>query len=155
MMRSRLLKLAVAPFVLPHELGHAVPAVLTGLPANITLLPDWEGSQQPLGRFNADLDPSTPLWVIRATALAPIPLFVGLAALLRLTVPPTGPVAIGAFFLCSYWAAPSGGDLAIARRPTQARTAGEFLAATTTREVVISDIATVAICILVAVVVLV
>jgi hypothetical protein len=149
MIRSRLLKLVVAPFVLPHE-----PAVLTGLPTNITLLPDWEGNQQPLGRFNADLDSSTPLWLIRVTALAPIPLFVGLAVLLRLTVLPTGSVAISVFLLCSYWAAPSGGDLAIARRPMQARTAGEFLATTTSREMVISDVATVGIGVLVAVVVL-
>lgn len=154
MTRSRLLKLVVTPLVLPHELGHALPALLAGLPTTVTLLPDWEGSQQPLGRFNADLDSSTPLWLIRVTALAPIPLFVGFAALLRLTILPTGLLAVSVFLLCSFWAAPSGGDLAIARRPRQAQSAGELLATATVREVVIADVATLVVSVVIALVIL-
>jgi len=140
MWQSRLARGVIAPVVLPHELGHALPATAARLQARITLLPDWDGSQQPLGRFNAELTPSTPLWVIRLIALAPVPIFIALAVGIRLTLSPSGPSAVGTVLCCSLWAAPSGGDLAVAREPAQARAAGEFLVTTAGQERVLSNL---------------
>lgn len=152
--RSRLGRLLVAPVALPHELGHALPAVVAGLPVTVTLLPEWDGSQRPLGRFNAALDPATPLWVVRLVAVAPGPLYVGLAALVRVTVMPTGSAAVAAVLCCAVWAAPSGGDIAVARNPAQARAAGEFLVTMAGSEARVADAATLVVTVLVGVVLL-
>jgi len=140
MWQSRLARCIVAPVVLPHELGHALPATVARLRSTVTLLPDWDGSQQPLGRFNAELTPSTPLWVIRLVALAPAPIFIAVAVGIRLTLSPSGPGAVATVLCCSLWAAPSGGDLAVAREPAQARAAGEFLVTTAGEERLLSDL---------------
>lgn len=152
--QSRLGRLLAAPVVLPHELGHALPAVAAGLPVTVTLLPEWDGSQRPLGRFNAALDPSTPLWLVRLVAVAPGPLYVGLAAVLRVTVMPTGSAAVAAILCCGFWAAPSGGDIAVARNPAEARAAGEFLVTMAGSETRVADAATLAVTVLIGVVLL-
>jgi hypothetical protein len=149
---SRLGRLALAALVVPHELGHAVPATVARLPYSITLLPTWDGSAKPLGRFNADLAPDTPAWLIRAIAVAPLPLYVGLAALLRLTLTLPRPAAIAAFLCCAYWATLSAGDLAVAANPDEVRTAGEFLVTVSGWETTASDMLTVVTVLLVAVV---
>lgn len=149
---SRLGRLALAVLVVPHELGHALPATVARLPYSITLLPAWEGSAKPLGRFNADLTPDTPAWLIRTIAVAPLPLYVGLAGLLRLTTTLPRPAAIVAFLCCSYWATLSAGDLAVAANPGEVRTAGEFLVTVSGWETTASDMLTVVTVLLVAVV---
>ena len=149
----RLGRLALAVLVVPHELGHALPATLARLPYSITLLPEWDGAARPLGRFNADLDPDTPSWLIRAIAVAPLPVFVGLAALSGQFTTLPRPVAIAVFLCCSYWATLSGGDLAVAANPDEVRSAGEFLVTVAGWETTASDMLTVVTVVLVAVVV--
>lgn len=154
MTRRALLRLAVAPLALPHELAHALPAAVAGLPVDVTLLPEWEGSRQPLGRFDTTPTPTTPLWLVSAIAIAPVPVYVALAVAVRLLVHPTGPAAIAAMVCCSIWASPSNGDVAVARHPAEARAAGEFLVTTTGSETAVADVATVAVTLLVGVIVL-
>jgi len=151
-MIRRLGRLVLALLVVPHELGHALPATLARLPYTITLLPEWDGSARPLGRFNADLGPETPSWLIRTVAVAPLPVYVGLAAALRLATTLPRPAAIAAFLLCSYWATLSSGDLAVAANPREVRSAGEFLVTVSGWETTASDLLTVVTVLLVAVV---
>jgi hypothetical protein len=126
--RPLLRRLAVAPVALPHELGHAVVAAAAGLPYTVTLLPSFDGPVTPLGRFDADIDRTTPCWQIRLVAVAPLPLFVGLAAAVgALSLP--APVGIVVWFLCAVWASLSAGDLAVAAAPEAARRAGAFTVA--------------------------
>ena len=68
-MARRILRLAVAPVVLPHELAHAAAALAVGLTPEVRLLPPHEGSTTPLGQFDADLPASTPTWRVRLGAL--------------------------------------------------------------------------------------
>jgi hypothetical protein len=124
--RPRLVRAAVAPFVLPHEVGHALPAALAGLPFTIELAPEYDGPVTPLGRFDADVDHTTPGWLIRVVAVAPLPIYVGLAVVLRLTAPLPPALTLPAWFLCSAWASLSDGDLAVAANPDAVREAGGF-----------------------------
>lgn len=117
----------LAPVVLPHELGHALPALAFGISPEITILPDWDGGAVPVARFNGDLPPSTPVWAIRLIAVAPLPIFLCVAALLRPFVPADSLSTLAAVVLCSAWATLSAGDLAVASNPRAARKAGEFL----------------------------
>jgi hypothetical protein len=121
----RLKRLAVAPVVLPHELAHATVAAAFWLPYTVTLLPAFDGPVTPLGRFDADVGPTTPRWQIRLVAVAPLPLFVCLAAVLG-TLPLPAPVAVVAWFLCAVSASLSAGDLAVAAAPEAVRRAGAF-----------------------------
>jgi hypothetical protein len=111
--------------VLPHELGHALVATAVGLSCSITLLPASDGRATPLGRFDADVDRTTPRWVIRAVAVAPLALFVGLAGVLGAVRLPT-PVAFVALFFCAVWGSLSAGDLAVAAAPEAVGRAGTF-----------------------------
>jgi hypothetical protein len=128
MRSNRLARLLVAVCVLPHELGHALPAWLAGLEPEITVLPAWEGSGRPLARFNAAVDRTTPAWVIRLVALAPLPLALGGAALAGSVLPPDSPAAFPLLAALSFWGALSQGDLAVAADPGAVRETGEFLA---------------------------
>jgi hypothetical protein len=119
-------RLIVAPFVLPHELGHALVAALAGLPFTVTLVPEHDGPVTPLGRFDADVDRATPAWVIRLVAVAPLPIYVGVAVLLRATTTLPEPAALVALFFCAAWASLSAGDVAVAAAPEAVRRAGTF-----------------------------
>lgn len=151
---SDLYRGVVGALAVPHELGHALPAVVVRLPYTITLFPDWEGDVTPIGRFNADVDEETPAWLIRAVAVAPLPVFLAVAGLFRVAVAPPMPVAIVALVLCSFWATLSGGDIAVARKPAEAKRAGELLVTVTPRERVFANLSTVATTFLVGVVLL-
>ena len=114
--------------VLPHELAHAVPARLGGLDPEITLLPAWDGDAVPLGRFNAAVSESTPAWLIRLVAVAPLPTFLAVAAGLGSVVPADRPLTVGLVALLSWWGSLSEGDLSVALAPEAVRAAGEFRA---------------------------
>jgi hypothetical protein len=126
-MRRRLVRALLVPVVLPHELGHALPALAAGIRPEISVLPEWAGDAVPLGRFNGAIPETTPAWAIRVIALAPLPLFLGVAAIVRPIVPTEPLLALPAVVLLSVWATLSPGDLAIASNPRAARAAGEFL----------------------------
>lgn len=115
----------LAVVVLPHELAHALPARLAGLRVDITVLPEWDGPDVPIGRFDARLEPETPLWLIRLIALAPFPAFVGVAAVLG-RLPLADPVSLALLPGLAVSATPSGGDIAVAANPRAARDAGGF-----------------------------
>ena len=123
-----LVRLLVAVCVLPHELGHAVPARLAGLDARITVLPDWEGQAVPLARFNAPLEQTTPLWVVRLVAVGPLLTYLAVAGVVGVVTPPDPAVTVPLLVALSFWAGLSQGDLAVAATPEVAREAGEFLA---------------------------
>jgi hypothetical protein len=124
--RRLLLRLVAVPLALPHELGHALVARAAGLSPSVTLAPAFDGPVTPLGRFDAPLDDATPPWVVRLVAVAPLPLFVGLAVVLRLTTALPPRPALVALFSCAAWASLSAGDLAVAAAPDAARRAGGF-----------------------------
>jgi len=126
-MERRLRRALLAPLVLPHELAHALPAWLAGLDPTVSVLPAYEGRQTPLGQFDAALRRTTPLWRIRLIALAPLPVYLGLAAAMSSVLRADSLVRVVAFPLVSYWAALSGGDLAVAAAPDEARAAGAFV----------------------------
>lgn len=48
-MRRLPMYLLLAAVVFPHEVAHAVPARLAGLDVEVTLLPEWDGPEVPLG----------------------------------------------------------------------------------------------------------
>ena len=151
-LHRRLGRAVVAAAVLPHELGHALPAALARLPFSITLLPEWEGPERPLGRFDAEVDAATPSWLIRLVAVAPLLLYVSLAGVLRVAVALPRPAAVAVFLLCSYWATLSAGDLAVAASPDEVRESGGFLATVAGWETAVADALTVVTVVLVAVV---
>lgn len=132
-------RVAAAVLALPHEYAHALPAAVAGLPHSVTLLPDWDGRQTPLGRFEADVDADTSPWLVRLIAITPLFVYVSLAALLRVAIAPTGLFALGAVVLCSYWAAPSPGDVAVAVDAPAACAGGELVAPVTRRRVLLTD----------------
>lgn len=118
----------VAVCVLPHELGHALPAWLAGLDVEVTVLPAWHGTGTPLARFNAPLETGTPLWLIRLIALAPLPLYLAVAAVVGTLLPGDSLVGFPVLAALSFWAVLSQGDLAVAASPELVRESGEFLA---------------------------
>jgi hypothetical protein len=119
--------LLLAVVVFPHEVAHAVPARLAGLDVEVTLLPEWDGPEVPLGRFNAALDQDTSLWLVRLIAVAPLPTYLGVAAGVGSVLPSDSP-AVVLLPVLTYWATLSGGDIAVAADARAARDAGEFLA---------------------------
>ncbi|MFT4881003.1 MAG: hypothetical protein ACI9CA_001803 [Natronomonas sp.] len=123
-----LVRLVVGVCVIPHELGHALPAWLAGLDIEVTVLPAWDGDGTPLARFNAPLESGTPLWLIRLIALAPLPLYLGVAAGAGVVVPSNSLVGFPVLAALSFWAVLSQGDLAVAASPERVRETGEFLA---------------------------
>lgn len=151
-LHRRLGRAVVAAAVLPHELGHALPAALARLPFSVTLLPEWDGSGRPLGRFDAEVDAATPSWLIRLVAVSPLLLYVSLAGVLRVAVALPRPAAVAVFLLSSYWATLSAGDLAVAANPDEVRESGRFLVSVTGWETTASDMLTVVTVLLVAVV---
>jgi hypothetical protein len=112
---------------LPHELAHALVARLAGLSPTVEILPQWDGPATPLGRFDAAIGDATPTWVIRAVAVAPLPIHLAVTAGLRLTVAPEGPLVVPLLLYLAYSASLSGGDVAVCARPTAARDAGAFV----------------------------
>lgn len=128
-MNRTLTAVVVAPLVLPHEMGHALPAWLARLDWTVSVLPDYEGRQVPLGQFDAALQRTTPTWLIRLVAVAPLGVHLALAVALDLTLQPTSSVRVAAFPVVSFWATLSGGDLAVAASPDEARAAGAFVVA--------------------------
>ncbi|MFB6126536.1 MAG: hypothetical protein ABEJ79_04465 [Halolamina sp.] len=130
-MRRRLLRVVLAPVVLPHELAHAVPAWLGGLDPQIAVFPEWEGEAVPLGQFDAVVSESTPSWLIRLVAVAPLPTFLGIAAGLGPAMPANRPETLAFIALLSWWASLSEGDLSVALAPAAVRAAGEFRAPST------------------------
>jgi hypothetical protein len=125
-MRRLPVYLLLAVIVLPHEAAHAVPARLAGLDVEVTLLPEWDGPEVPLGRFDAALDQDTPLWLVRLIAIAPLPTYLSVAAGVG-SVLPSDSSAVVLFPVLTYWATLSGGDIAVAADARTARDAGEFL----------------------------
>jgi hypothetical protein len=123
-----LVRFAVAVCALPHELGHALPAWLAGLDVEVTVLPAWDGGGTPLAQFNAPLESGTPLWLIRLIALAPLPLYLGVAAAVGTVLPPDSLVGFPVLAALSFWAVLSQGDLAVATSPKRVRETGQFLA---------------------------
>jgi len=113
--------------VLPHELAHALVARVAGLDPTIELLPRWEGPTVPLGRFDAVIDATTPTWVIRAVAVAPTPISLGVAAVVRATGTLEGVLAVPLVLALGYTGSLSGGDIAVIVNPTAAREAGRFV----------------------------
>lgn len=114
--------------VLPHELAHATPARLAGLQVEVTLLPEWEGPEQPIGQFDAEIRPETPLWLIRVIAVAPLLVYVGVAAALGAVLPANTSISYVLVPALAYWAALSNGDLAVAVNARSAREFGAFRA---------------------------
>ncbi len=127
-MYRTLRRVALLVFVVPHELGHAVPAHLAGLQYDVRLQPEWEGDGTPLGQFDAAVDDAVPLWLVRAVAVAPLPLYLGVALVVRETARPSGLPAVLTAGLCAVWASLSAGDLGIALAPVESRHAGSFVA---------------------------
>lgn len=125
--RRRVARALVAPIVLPHELAHALVARVAGLDPTIELLPRWEGQSVPLGRFDAVVDATTPTWVIRAVAVAPAPISLGVAAVVRATGTLEGVLAVPLVLALGYTGSLSGGDIAVIVNPTAAREAGRFV----------------------------
>ncbi len=125
--RRRVARALVAPIVLPHELAHALVARVAGLDPTIELLPRWEGPTVPLGRFDAVIDATTPTWVIRAVAVAPTPISLGVAAVVRATGTLEGILAVPLVLALGYTGSLSGGDIAVIVNPTAAREAGRFV----------------------------
>jgi hypothetical protein len=125
--RRRVARALVAPIVLPHELAHALVARVAGLDPTIELLPRWEGPTVPLGRFDAVIDATTPTWVIRAVAVAPTPISLGVAAVVRATGTLEGVLAVPLVLALGYTGSLSGGDIAVIVNPTAAREAGRFV----------------------------
>ena len=118
----------IAVCVIPHELGHALPAWLAGLDVEVTVLPTWHGTGTPLARFNAPLETGTPLWLIRLIALGPLPLYLAVAAVVGTLLPGNSLVGFPVLAALSFWAVLSQGDLAVAASPGMVRESGEFLA---------------------------
>lgn len=123
---SRIARLAVAVAVLPHEAAHAAAARLFGLDAEVEVLPAWEGTGRPLGRFDAEVPESTPSAVVRVVAIAPLA-YVGVAAVLDAALPAGSDLRLLAIAPLAYWAALSNGDLAVAADPETVRERGRFL----------------------------
>ena len=92
----------------------------------MTVLPSWRGETVPLARFNADLDPGTPVVLIRA--VAPLALALLAAGLVGTGVPRGSPLVVPLLAVRSFRGSLSSGDLAIAANPRLARDHGEFLA---------------------------
>ena len=149
-MARRILRLAVAPVVLPHELAHAAAALAVGLTPEVRLLPPHEGSTTPLGQFDADLPASTPTWRVRLVAVAPLIVFVGGAMLLRLTVAPAALGAVFAVVPLAYWGSLSAGDVAVAAAPDEARKSGRFAADVTRRVQATADALTLVVALVIA-----
>ncbi len=126
-MGVRVAKILVGLLVGPHELGHAIPAAMAGLSPKITILPAWDGAT-PLGQFDASVTGSTPPAVIRTRALAPLPLFLAIAAVLGTILSAESPLRMVLFPVVTYWATLSGGDIAVATNPAAVREAGRFQA---------------------------
>jgi len=129
--RRRVARALVAPIVLPHELAHALVARVAGLNPTIELLPRWEGPTVPLGRFDAAIDATTPTWVVRAVAVAPAPISLGVAAFVRATGTLEGVLAVPLVLALGYTGSLSGGDIAVIVNPTAARKAGRFVVPST------------------------
>jgi len=125
--RRRVARALVAPIVLPHELAHALVAWVVGLDPTVELLPQWEGRTVPLGRFDAAIDATTPTWVIQAVAVAPAPISIGVAALVRVVGTLEGVLAVPLVLTLGYTGSLSGGDIAVIVNPTAAREAGRFV----------------------------
>jgi len=122
-----LARVVVAPLVLPHELAHAVVARLAGLDPTVEVLPQWDGTAVPLGRFDATLDETTPPAVVRAVAVAPLPVYLLGTVAVRLAVDPEGIAVVPLVCILAYSASLSGGDLAVCAAPSAACDAGAFL----------------------------
>lgn len=152
--RDTVTKLLLTPLVVPHEVGHAIPAWVAGLDTEIAVLPDWSGTATPLGQFDADLSPTTPTWLIRLVAVGPLLLYTGIAAVLGAVIPASSLLAFLLFPLLTFWAALSGGDIAIAADPDAARAAGAFLVTGSRWQARLSDLLTVVTAVVVAVLLL-
>ena len=139
MTHSCLLRVAVAPFVLPHELAHALPAAVAGYDWTVRLLPDWDGAGTPLGQFYMATDDTTSLWLIRLVALTPLSLYLGVGVALRL-VGLEGPVALVAILFCAFAGTLSSGDLAVATQPAAARESEKFIVTLAGWERPVSDL---------------
>jgi hypothetical protein len=123
--RERLVRALVTTLVLSHESGHAALTWVCRLDPEVTVLPSWRGETVPLARFNADLDPGTPVVLIRAVApLAPALLAAGLVGT---GFPRGSPLVVPLLAVRSFRGSLSSGDLAIAANPRLARDHGEFL----------------------------
>lgn len=144
MLSRSIRRLLVGAVVLPHEYAHALPAILAGLDYDVTLLPAWEGSASPLGRFRGAADPTTSPTLIRVIALAPLPVFLAVAAGARLLIALPLPAALVAVVACSWWGTLSAGDLAVAANPDAARRGEPFVVPVSGGERVAADAATVA-----------
>lgn len=141
-MYQTLRRVALFVFVVPHELGHAIPAHAAGLQYDVRLQPEWDGDATPLGQFDADLDDAVSLWLVRAVAIAPLPLYLGLALVVRETARPSGLPAILTAGLCAVWASLSAGDLGIVVAPAESRRAGSFVATVSEQTRRVADLLT-------------
>ncbi|MFB6243876.1 MAG: hypothetical protein ABEH80_07230 [Halobaculum sp.] len=123
----RFTRVVVGLLVLPHEAAHAVVAALAGLDPEVTVLPDWDGSAEPLGQFDADIPPETSTWVIRLIAVAPLVIYLGVAAVVGAVSRSTSLSSLAAALVIGFWASLSDGDIAVAANPHAARDAGRLL----------------------------
>lgn len=126
--RGRLVRALVATLAMPHELGYAAPAWVCRLDPEVAVLPSWRGETVPLARFNADLDPDTPVVLIRAVAVAPLAIALLAAGLVGTVLPRDSLLVVPLLAVLSFWGSLSSGDPAIAANPRLARDHGEFLA---------------------------
>lgn len=140
----RPLRRLAAAVVFPHELAHAVPAAAAGLSITVTPLPEWEGDVEPLWQFDAELDDDSPLWLIRLVAVAPLVVFLAVAAGLRVGGVISGVVALPVAVLCALWGSLSAGDLGVALSPAEARSQGQFLATVDRRTRLVADVLAIA-----------
>ena len=66
--------------------------------------------------------------MIRICALAPLPLYLGVATVLGSVLSAESPLTVVLFPVVTFWATLSGGDLAVATNPAAVREAGRFQA---------------------------
>lgn len=94
----------------------------------------------------ADLPPGTPTWAVRASAVAPLPVYLGCAVGVdRLVgVSGDGPLGLVAAFLLAFWASLSAGDISVFLRAGEAVTNGRMAVSRVKRTETVSNLLTVA-----------
>ena len=108
---------------LPHELAHLAVIAPWGENLRVVGEPTGPGGiDTPLAAAAADLPRGTPTWAVRACAVAPLVVYLGVAVGVELLFRPSGltPWTLGAGFLLAFWASLSAGDLSVFLRPAEA-----------------------------------
>ena len=116
--------------VLPHEWAHKLALAPWAEKLQIELAPPADVSGVALARLSGGLEPGVPPNAVRFGALAPMVLYGTLVGLLSLWGG-LGGLALPVGLALAFWAAPSAGDLAIARDPSVVVATGRLDAAGT------------------------